>query len=377
MNDLNKEKNEVSTSNIRQNIGMVSLISVLCIIIVVLINLLLFLPNNNKQIMVSSKNTKGTEAYSSNNTTLVEIPQTYFIGKKISTTFANISSTNDIVPIPEPNNNHYYNNVNTNTAIPIPPLLNTNISNTTYIPDVTGGTDSNVLDNPSNTSGVNFILNNNTGNNSTTNNTIPDSYGGSEIVKLDTTIHLNDVAHKVNVYCECSIIDSIEYAPNEFYYVYNNHYSITVDRNECKNIKDVSSILPDNPKTEDCFAITKITDRISKKDYLVIQTFANQISGRKTTIYILDNNLRILGIVEHDGRTSYTINGELKELTINSDYISDYSLHNDEFIDHIYNIQDGKNDGVAHHIYSIQDGKFVDNIDKIYKKGEYTASGRT
>lgn len=304
---MENSKEEIKEKKGKSNVAVIVLLSIAILLLFVVSAIMLVQQSTKQSILVTEKDSSARE-HSSNKTAIENIP--------INNSIYIIGNTN------ENNVNQAENSIATNNTIP----------------NSSGGED-----------------------------TIPNSYGGADIINTETTIRLNNVNHKVNVYCECKLINSVEYAPNQYQSVYNNHYYITVDGEECKRIVDVESILPDNPSPSDCFSITKIADQKVNKDYLVIQTFANFISGRRIAVYILDDNLRIIGIVNDDDLMSYSINGESKEeLTIGSDYISDYVWQNDF-----------DNTGVAHHIYSIQDGKFVDNIEKVYKDGEYEVSGRS
>lgn len=240
------------------------------------------------------------------------------------------------------------------------------------------GKDSNIEEHTSNKPPVENIpvnnsihLNNDntTGNNGSSNNSIPNTYGGedenpipntyggADVVKESKTISLNNVNRKIDISCICEINEQ-----NDDFTVYTTNYVLTIDGNRCYGFPKLESILPDNPQPEDCFTITKIADKNTNKEYLVLQAFSHWISGTNVSIFIIDDDLEIFGSVEHIAGTSFIINNSVKDLELYHNYISDYTWDDE---------------GVAHHVYSIQNGKFVDSIEKIYKDGEYEVSGRS
>lgn len=299
-----KEKN-------KSNVVVIVLLSIAILLLLVVSTILLIQPSNNQAILVTGKDSN-IEGHSSNKKPIENIP--------INNSLYLTDGSN------ENNANQTENNVNTNNTIP----STSGGENANTIPDTYGGEDV---------------------------NTIPDTYGGSDIVKSTKNVKLNNVNHKVEVTCTCTIAEK-----NNSFTVYSTSYSLTVDGNICYGIPKFESILPDVPQAEDCFAITKISDKVTHKEYLVLQVFCNWSSGTNVTLFIINDNLEIFESIKHIAGTTFIIDGIAQELEIWSDYISDYTW-NDE--------------GVAHHIYSMQNGKFVDTIEKVYKDGEYEAAGRT
>lgn len=298
---------ENSKEKDKSNVVVIVLLSVAILLLLVVSTILLISPATNKSILVNGKNPSNIEEHSSNKKLVEDIPVNNYL-------YINNDSDDNSNNINQSENNVAINN---------------------SIPNSYGGEDV---------------------------NSIPNAYGGEDIVKDSKTIKLNNVNHTVEVSCTCKLIDKVEYSPNQYYFAYSTSYILTIDGKKCKGIEGNESILPDNPKPSDCFTITKIADQSINKEYFVIQTFSHWISGTNVNIFIINNDLEILGSVEHTAGTTFSINGSVKKLELYSDYISDYTWDNE---------------GVAHHVYSIQNGKFIDNIERVYKDGEYEAAGRT
>lgn len=222
---------------------------------------------------------------------------------------------------------------------------------------ISNGTDSDIEEHASNVS-----PNENNVPNVSDNNSVSDD---ENIIRATKTIKLNDDNCKVDVSCKWDLERVFEDIS-----VYTTSYTVTINGKKCKGILGSEiSILPDNPKPEDFFAITKIADKNTNKEYLVVQVISNLISSTSMDFYIIDDDLSILGTIHHSDRTAFIINNEPKELTVKSDYISDYTWNFDR--DSMPDIS------VVQHIYTVQNGKFVDTIKETFREGEYEASGVT
>lgn len=288
MDNLDNKKIKNSNPNTRPNIGMVSLIAVLSTIIVILIAIILFLPNDNKQIMVSSKDSKTTEAYTSNQLSFEDIPiinHTYFLGKPVANTLtsANISSnTNE--PITDSNN------VNTNnTAVPIPEVSNS-ISNG----------EPHHVNTPSSASITKLINLNGENNNVTVNFT----YGNVQDFNA------------------------------------NSMYSISINGSQEKSSfsYSIDIILPDEKIPDNFCDIQKIANN-DGKEYLLIY-FHYDNSTYKTVACIFDENLVQIGQVEHDTLSDFTIDGKPAKFEITSNSIINYSWYNSGGVaKHIYTLE--------------------------------------
>lgn len=218
---------------------------------------------------------------------------------------------------------------------------------------------SDVADYSANNSGANNAGANNAGDmtNSSDDGEVALPSDDANTISETSNIKLNNKEYKVKVDCATSVDES-----NEDFTTYNTNYSITVDGKTWSGIPQLWSILSDNPKAEDCFAVSKISDETSDNEYLLLQLYSHWINGTTINMYILDNELNVYGVIVHTAGTTFDVNGKTQELKINSDNISDFVWCKE---------------GVAHHVYSISGGRFTDTIQKVYKEGEYEAAGRT